>query len=142
MKSDGHSPVGADGPSRARLDAEAAGEGSLVVRLSGDWLLGSGVPAFTQIERSIRAGSARRLEFEAAALGRWNSALMVFLSKCADLCRDRGVEMDTSGLPPGAANLLRLARTAADTRAPASGARSPAWLELVGGGVLAFAGGA
>lgn len=74
-------------------------------------------------------------------MGRWNSALMVFLSKCADLCRLR-VEMGTSGLPPGAANLLRLARTAADKQAPASGALSATWLERVGGRVLAFAGGA
>jgi len=142
MKSHRHSALGADGPSPARLDVEAAGEWSLVVRLSGDWLLSSDVPAFTEIKRSIRAGSARRLGFETAALGRWNSALMVFLSKCTDLCRDRGIEMDTSGLPPGAANLLRLARTAADKRAPASGARSATWLERVGEGVLAFAGGA
>lgn len=142
MKTQGHSRLRADGPSPARLGVEAAGDGGLLVRLSGDWLLGSGVPAFTEVERSIRAGSARRLEFEASALGRWNSALMVFLSKCADLCRDRGVEMGTSGLPPGAANLLRLVRTAADKQASASGALPPTWLERVGGWVVAFAGGA
>ena len=65
--------------------------------------------------------------------------MMVFLARCADLCRDRGCELGTSGLPAGAANLLRLAWTAADTRAAASGARPPTWLDRVGEGVLAFA---
>ncbi len=133
----GHSaPVGR-GPSPARLGVETGEHGQVLARLSGDWLLGAELPGVAEIESAVAAGNARSLEFDAAALGRWNSGLMVFLMKCAELCRTRELAFRPSGLPPGAERLLELAEAAVIRQGPDRRARHPSWLEQVGEGALA-----
>jgi phospholipid/cholesterol/gamma-HCH transport system permease protein len=50
------------------------------------------------------------MEFDAVALGRWNSGLMTLVVKCWELCQRQGIEFRAETLPGGVAALLRLSQ--------------------------------
>ncbi len=52
------------------------------------------------------AAPVRRLGFDAGALTDWDSGLLTFVSGISKSCADRGITIDSSGLPPGAQRLL------------------------------------
>jgi phospholipid/cholesterol/gamma-HCH transport system permease protein len=93
--------------------AEAAvhrdGDGTLVVRVSGDWSLHAPSPAPMPVELEVRSSPPGRTVFQAAALGRWDSSLVSFLASIAEVSRGEGVAVDTTGLPRGLQHLLALA---------------------------------
>jgi phospholipid/cholesterol/gamma-HCH transport system permease protein len=80
-----------------------------VVVLSGDWIVRqTGIEA-SAAERLLTTRSASTLSFEAAQLGRWDSALIVFLWALRAQAAKCGVAFDQAGLPPSARQLLALA---------------------------------
>ncbi len=108
----------ADGPGDRMPPSEGRGwvaetDGTdAVVTLSGDWIArADGVEAGTA-QRILETG-ARALTFNGGNLGRWDSALIAFLSTLRDAARQRGVAFDEAGLPAPASRLLALAPTAA-----------------------------
>jgi len=62
-------------------------------------------------------GAVRRTRLESANLGKWDSALVAFLLMIESKCKDRGIDVDTTSLPPSLQKLIELAR-AAPGRAP------------------------
>ena len=103
--------------------------------LAGDWTLGATLPLPESLIGQL--GTDATVRFETAGLGRWDSALMVFLLQVERRCRERGVEVDRGGLPEGARRLLRLATAVP----PAEGgvvAKPPGFLARVGTAALAF----
>jgi phospholipid/cholesterol/gamma-HCH transport system permease protein len=93
--------------------AEAAvhrdGDGTLAVRVSGDWSLQGEAPSPLAIEKEVRDDPPKRLVFQASALGRWDSALVSFLASIAEVAREESLAVETSGLPKGLQHLLALA---------------------------------
>ena len=83
-----------------------------VVRLSGRWSLRDGLRPMEDVTRALEA-APRRVRFDAAAVERWDTSLVVFLARLHDSCQQREVGLDTSGLPAGARRLLELARQGA-----------------------------
>jgi phospholipid/cholesterol/gamma-HCH transport system permease protein len=82
--------------------------------LSGTWSLGYGLRPVGEVTRALEASpSVRRLLFDAAAVERWDTSLVVFLARLHDSCREHEIGLDTSGLPVGARRLLELARQGA-----------------------------
>jgi len=76
---------------------------------------------------------AGRMAFDASGLEAWGSGLVAYVSKCHELCRQRGIEFEESSLPEGVRRLLSLANAVpAQQDARRVGARTP-WLEYVGG---------
>lgn len=71
-----------------------------MVVLAGDWLAGSGVPAFKAPGRALR--------IDATALGRWDSGLIAFLWDAKRSEAEAGRALDASGLPDAARKLLGL----------------------------------
>src|SRR5205823_13998153 len=51
----------------------------------------------------------QRLSFKTSDLTAWDSTLLTFLLKLKEICAQRQVEFDQSGLPPGVQRLLALA---------------------------------
>src|SRR5215475_2511550 len=93
--------------------SQAAGD-TLVVRLSGDWKLKSGLPAPGVIEQQLNlSAQPRRIAFDASELAAWDSGLVAFLSGLQQLSQQRGLEFDTANLPEGARRLLKLAAVVA-----------------------------
>jgi phospholipid/cholesterol/gamma-HCH transport system permease protein len=114
-------------------------ERTLLVRLAGDWTLRDPLPAASEVERAASDGAPpRRLAFDAAHLGRWDSGLLNFLLQTKAAAAARDIEVDPSGLPDGVRSLLRLATTVPERggRGPQA---TPPLLARVGTGSLAFA---
>jgi phospholipid/cholesterol/gamma-HCH transport system permease protein len=100
-------------PQDAALSAQAAAsadswrdDADEVVVLSGDWKLEHDVPRFTHPTGS----RVRRVVFDTASLGTWDSSLLIFLLQAQDWTESADAEFDTSGLPDRATRLIALAR--------------------------------
>ena len=94
-------------------EAQAAthrdGDGSMVVRVSGDWSLETPTPPPSAAIQEVKRDPPARLVFQAAGLGHWDSSLMSFLASVAEVARDQALAVDTTGLPRGLQHLLALA---------------------------------
>ena len=81
-----------------------------VVSLEGDWLARSGLPDVEAVEKELKDGSIKTLEFESAKLGRWDSGLLAFLMACAEFCSRLQVQFNSESLPEGVRKLIRLSQ--------------------------------
>lgn len=121
------------------LSFEQAADAALVIRLGGSWNLQSGRPSAGEIEQ--RLAFASRISFDARELKGWDSSILTFLTKITDLCRQRQIAMDRSGLPPGIRRLLELAEAVPERKDALRQATRPPLFERVGNATLAMGGG-
>ena len=110
-------------------------EGTTTLRLLGAWVLGAVLPSAS--ETVAKVGAASRIEFDSSGLDRWDTGLMVFVLKLDRLCRERGGEVDVSGLPAGAKRLFRLATAVPPVTTSGGGAPS-GFLTQLGKSTLAL----
>ena len=83
---------------------------ALCVHLTGVWSLDRGLPPPAALERALEgAASARRVVFDTAGLGTWDSSLVTFVAQLVERCMRLGVGIERRGLPPGLLRLLALA---------------------------------
>ncbi len=88
--------------------AEVGPQG-LLVTLSGDWAVGSHLGGgSTIIGGMISQAGSGGLSFASPSLGRWDSALLVFLAALRDAANTAGIGFDDAGLPLSARRLLNL----------------------------------
>jgi phospholipid/cholesterol/gamma-HCH transport system permease protein len=118
-----------------RIAARAGPEGEWSVALSGRWGLEHGSPDST-LALPTEIQGVRRIRFEDAGLGAWDSSLILFLLEIADFAEARGIEIDTANLPAGACRLLSLARLARSRTEKRRDTAPPALLERIGRGAL------
>ncbi len=109
-------------------------EGVLAVELGGDWLGRAGLPDMSAVARDMATRPARALEFEAQALGRWDSALMARILKLHDLCAREQIEFRAQTLPAGLAKLVALSQAGPEKKDAARRRLAPPFLERVGVG--------
>ena len=86
---------------------------SLVVVLSGEWDLERPAPRFAPLmEAALSAGAstARAVYVDAAALGTWDSSLLIFLRQGQEYCDAHQLEFGTKGVPARITSLLALAQ--------------------------------
>ena len=86
-------------------------EGSLVVVLSGDWNVHVQRPSVAQVVESLGHG-IEGLRFDVQGLGKWDSALLIFVRQCRELADARRLSCHTSGLPIGVQSLMELSLAA------------------------------
>jgi phospholipid/cholesterol/gamma-HCH transport system permease protein len=111
------------------------GPSAAVLSLSGDWTLASPHPGADRLLASPAPfGSATRVRVDAAALGRWDSTLLVFLRSLAAraAAATPPAALDLSSLPAGARTLLDLAAAPSPSGAPPPPAVPPSFLARVG----------
>lgn len=101
----------------AQLVVVPKSPGAVLLRLSGNWRGPQALPSFEGVRRAVtEAPAINSLEFDTTSLEGWDSRLVAFVSKCADLSRERGMAFRSDGLPEGVRGLLRLAHTVPDNR--------------------------
>jgi phospholipid/cholesterol/gamma-HCH transport system permease protein len=121
------------------LSLTPEGRETLLLRLGGDWQLRSGLPTSAQVDQQLGAKpAARRLKFDAAQLGNWDSGLLAFLVGVQDLCKTRGLVLDAGNLPEGASRLLKLATAVPERQGARRSEQRPGFLTLVGNESLAL----
>ena len=117
-------------------------EETLLVRLSGDWSLEGGVPSIADVQAQVNTGPRpQHLAFDTRGLTSWDSGLLVLIRDLADLCAQRHIALDRSGLPKGLRRLLDLAAVPEQAGTPLEEARESV-LARVGDRAMALAGAA
>jgi phospholipid/cholesterol/gamma-HCH transport system permease protein len=116
-----------------QLSVDRTRDGALTVEVSGTWRMGRGMPSIAQVEREFSAGQLpRRVIVRAHDLRRWDSSLLILMAGIDELCHQRGIAVERSGLPEGLARLLDLAETGPETKDARSEAAPRTWVERVG----------
>ncbi len=119
-------------PAPGALAFSRPADGTLQVRIAGNWKLGHGLPSPDEVQRQLASGPpVRGVTFEAGELAGWDSGLLTFLIRVIAQTKDRQVEIDQAGLPEGVRRLLALASAVPERKDTGRGAR-PSWLAQVG----------
>ena len=92
------------------LAVQPANDGTLRVRLAGDWLERKALPSADAVQQELVKGGVKAMQFDAHELGRWDSALMVRILALHDACAQAGVEFRAESLPGGLAKLVALSQ--------------------------------
>jgi phospholipid/cholesterol/gamma-HCH transport system permease protein len=116
----------------ARLTVRRKEDGVLLVEIAGDWLDRSSLPGISAVEGELSGDSVKALEFDASALGRWDSALMVRILALHDLCAKAKIEFRASTLPGGLAKLIALSQAVPEKTDAARKQTTPSFLQRVG----------
>jgi phospholipid/cholesterol/gamma-HCH transport system permease protein len=112
---------------------------TLQISLAGAWQMAAGLPPVASVEQALAAAPApRQVSFDTRQLGGWDSALLIFLTKVAELCAQRGINADRSGLPSGVRRLLDLADAVPERKGARGASTRPSVLARIGGGALAL----
>lgn len=89
----------------------ALADGILTLTLSGAWRLDRPFPPLAPVQEALaKTPAPKQLVFAATAVTDWDSRFLTQCRAILALARERGVEVDLSGLPAGVASLLDLAQ--------------------------------
>jgi phospholipid/cholesterol/gamma-HCH transport system permease protein len=125
-----------------RLAVRQKEPGVWVVEIAGDWLERSRLPDISTVEKELAGRPATALEFDAASLGGWDSALLVRILAVHDLCAKANVEFRPATLPAGLAKLISLSQAVPEKKDAARREVKTPWLQRVGeSGLAAWTGG-
>src|SRR5215831_9263498 len=101
---------------RGELSGSIAGD-ALIVRLTGEWRLGDGLPSLAEVERVLGDDArVRRVAFDDGGVTAWDSSLVTLITQVADLAATRRMTVDRDGLPKGLQRLLALAEAVPETQ--------------------------
>lgn len=92
----------------ATLDARRDADGTLTVRLAGDWLLTSPLPATGDLFAALASDPPARIVLDGGGLGRWDTALAAALVGLSRAAEAASVPVDAGSLPAGAERLRKL----------------------------------
>jgi phospholipid/cholesterol/gamma-HCH transport system permease protein len=127
----------------ARLTARRKEDGTLLVEIAGDWLDRSALPGISTVEGELSGGGVRALEFDASALGRWDSGLLVRVLDLSDLCAKAKIEFRARTLPEGLAKLIALSQAVPEKKDAARRDVKSTYLQRMGeAGVAGWSGAA
>ncbi|HKD66362.1 MAG TPA: ABC transporter permease [Candidatus Binataceae bacterium] len=108
-------------------------DGILIVQVSGSWRMGHGMPSVAIVERELNGGPPpRRVVVRARDLREWDSSLLILVAGIDELCQQRGIPAERSGLPEGVSRLIGLAETVPETTDARAQPAPQSWLARVG----------
>ncbi len=93
-----------------KLSFSRPGDGTLLLRLSGNWEIGQKLPLADHVQKQIESGARiERITFDTRELTGWDSVLLTFLIKVIEQCTRNKIHVKNKGLPRGVRRLLALA---------------------------------
>jgi phospholipid/cholesterol/gamma-HCH transport system permease protein len=123
---------------KAGLSLSEGSNNSLVISLTGDWLLNSNLPGLeTVFSRLSQVPKPKSVAFESDTLGEWNTGLVKALIAIVQNARANTVEIDDSGLPNGAQRLVSMAFAVEERQGARRVFKRKNFLEQVGESVTA-----
>jgi phospholipid/cholesterol/gamma-HCH transport system permease protein len=126
-------------PSQGSVLLERTGESELLVRLGGKWQLRRDLPSISLVDSQLRGHTPpKRVAFDTSRLTGWDSGLVAFLIEFDQLCSERGIEPDRTGLPAGVRRLLELAEAVPEKQGARAAQRQASFFERVGDSVVAY----
>lgn len=120
-------------------------EGTVSVRISGDWTHGGGVlpdlaGRFWHEIDSHLSENVHRIGFESTALSRWDSHLLIVVSNAMDTAAARNVVLDLEGLPEGVSALINLSRAVPPRDGAQTESEHAGWLAGIGSSTVDIVG--
>lgn len=111
-------------------------DGTLLLRLVGDWRSGRLPLTLATVEEQLDAKPTTAIRFETEDLQNWDSGLLTFLIRLKKVCAAREIACDDGNLPDGARRLLALASAVPEQKTAKGQSRAP-FLERVADRALA-----
>jgi phospholipid/cholesterol/gamma-HCH transport system permease protein len=108
-------------------------DGDLIVEVSGSWWIRRGMPSMELVEHEFDgAQPPRRVVVRARDLRRWDTSLLMLVTGIDEICKERGIPAERSGLPEGLTRLIGLAETVAEKTDVRTAQPPRSWLEWIG----------
>ncbi len=108
-------------------------QGFSLVRLSGDWLLQTGMTPAESILDTLDLGTRpERVVVDLSGVGRWDSALVSLMVQLRRSCEARTIEMEPRDMPEGVRRLVDLALAVPEQVGAKRTKRPPAFVESMG----------
>lgn len=124
---------------QAKLIRNADENGTVLLSLSGDWVLANDLPApAAVIEQCVSVPGFHRISFDTRQLGAWDSTLLTFLLALHDECILRDLDEDRAGLPDGVNRLLVLATAVPERKGTRRDVVAEPLLARIGGAGIDF----
>ena len=137
MQMDEASDLGNHETPGLKIDFVRPYNGALIVRLFGDWKVGSQLPIFDKFNEELEKDpSIKKISFDSVGLGNWNSGLIVYLSKAVNYCEQKQIELVKDGLPEGVINLLNLASAVPERIETQRGLANPSIMTRMGDHII------
>ena len=112
---------------------------TMMVILAGSWLLNRKRPSVEEFQQQLAATtSPARITFDTKQLVEWDSGLLVFLKRLRKFCQEKNIEVDSSGLPQGARQLLSLAAAVPEKKDARKSEKKLPFLTVVGNETVSF----
>jgi phospholipid/cholesterol/gamma-HCH transport system permease protein len=140
MKKDKHTALQENaGLEPASLDFSRSADDTLEVRFSGTWRIGQTIPPVDDLEKQLDSEpGVEKITFDTVALNGWDSGLLTFLMDIHQLCTQKKIHIDKSGLPEGVAHLLAIAMAVPENKDTGRGMVHKGFLTGVGESAIAF----
>ena len=122
-----------------KMEFSRPADDTLLLKLSGNWVLGSDLPSADEAQKHIEAEkSIQHLTFQTNEVTNWDSALLIFLKKIVGRCTQQGIQVDEAGLPEGVRRLLDLATAVPEKKDARKEVGRQPFLAMVGENTMAF----
>ncbi len=109
----------------------------LAITVRGDLLMRLRLPPWESVEAELQH-AVRRMEFNTAGLGQWDSGLVSFVLKCYQACQRAQIDFAVETLPSGLRKLIRLASAVPETKDAQRDLERSSWLHRLGDMALDF----
>jgi len=122
-----------------KIILQQAAEDTLMVVLSGSWMLTGEKPAVEEIQQRLEGSPAiRKVVFDAEQVADWDSGLLTFIKRLRKYCEEKGIVLDSSGLPQGVRQLLALAAAVPEKKDARKAEQKQPFLTIVGNEAVEF----
>jgi len=116
-----------------RLEIGRTEDGTSLVRVSGDWLLRTGLTSAESVLADLEPGTAPdRIVVDLSGIGRWDSALVSLMVQLKRSCEGRSIEVEPRDMPEGLRRLIDLALAVPERAGAKRTEQPPGFLEGVG----------
>jgi len=116
-----------------RITTEQTDSTHLLIRFAGTWSLQGPSPVSDALAPALsRLPSASTLVFDVSAVDAWDNLLPAYLTRIAQIARQREWNVDTTRLPPALNDLLQLALTVPPRQGIGGAQQRQNWLALLG----------
>ena len=123
----------------AEISFDLSEQKTLLIKFRGDWILENKRPSIRALIKQMDPETAiRQITFDTLELSKWDSALLICLTKIIEKASQKDIHLDGKGLPEGALKLLDLASTVPEKKGVRKKTGSPSFLFQVGSESVAF----
>lgn len=123
----------------AEVILQLAAKDTLMVILSGSWMLNGQKPAAEEVQQRLEGSPVlRKVVFDARQIAEWDSGLLIFIKRLRKYCEGKGIVLDSSGLPQGVRQLLALAAAVPEKKDARKAEKKVRFLSVVGNETVDF----